>query len=232
MPTNLRRSQARAWTVWTFATGLAACLALLGFQRDSFEEEMIELGLIFAGSVLSMGVIAGRSRDARTLLVIAWGGTMGMWCIRWLELWAMSVDRFLPMTGLFTRGMVESLGVPAAIAAAGAVSAALLLLATRSGRVAWGCLVATLIASAVPMFSDDLASSLPWAAAGWISLVTAWLAVWAVDESVRRSGAGCRSCGTDLTGLTSPVCPRCATPIPSSRRAVPAMATARERRPI
>lgn len=232
MSTNYKRSQARAWSVWTIATGLAASLALLGFRRDSFEEEMVELGLIFAGSVLSMGVIAGRSRDARTLLVIGWGGTMGMWCIRWLELWVMSVDRFLPQTGLFPRETIESLGVPAAIAAGGAVSAALLLVATRSGRVAFGCAMATLGAAAVPLVSKDPSSSLPWAAAGWISLVTASLAVWAIDESVKRSGSHCRSCGTDVSGLTSPVCPRCATPLAVVQRGIPVMAAARERRPI
>ncbi len=233
MSTNLNQAQARAWMVWTFAATLAGALALLGFRGHNVPEGMVELGLIFAAYVMCMGVIARRAKDISTLLVFVWGGTMGMWCNRWFELCEKTVDSFLPQLGVFSPQVVDALDLPAAIAGAGIVSAALLLVATRSARVAWSCVGASLAAAAVPMMTDDPTHALPWAAFGWHAITAGSLAFWAVDEAVKGSQDRCHSCGTDVQGLTSPVCPRCAAPLAErARGAMLAIPPAVDRRPV
>jgi hypothetical protein len=209
----LREAQVRAWTVWTIATGFAAGLAALGFQPETTDEGMHELGLLFAVYVLCMGVVSGRAKDLTTLMVVLWGGTMGLWCNRWLEMCTRSISDYAPKLGVTSQATIDSLCMPVAIAGAGFISAGLLLVATRSTRVAWTCVGASILAAGVPYAEDDVASALPWAAMGWNSIVAAALAVWAVDERLRRGGDRCRACGTDVHGLTSPVCPRCASPL-------------------
>lgn len=231
--TALRQAQARAWTVWTVTVALMGGLVMFGFRGDSPENGLIELGMIFAGYVLAMGVIARRAKDVSTLLVIAWGGTFGMWATRWLDMSGRAVDHFLPKLGVLSPQLIDAMDMPAAIAGAGLVSAALLLVATTSTRVAWSCVCASLIASAVPLVSEDPSLALPWAALAWHATIAGSLAFWAVDESMRGSGARCRSCGNDVQGLSSPVCPRCASPL-ARGRGVPALATqpAQMRRPL
>lgn len=227
----LREAQARAWTVWTVTTGLCAALAWLGFRGNTSDEGMLELGLIFAAYVLSLGGISGRAKDVATLATVTWGGTMGMWCTRWYEVCSRSIDHYVPQLGIAS--IADDAHLPAAIAASGFATAALLLVATRSTRVAWSCIAASLAAAAVPIFSDDPSQTLPWAAVGWNAITAGSMAIWAVDEAVRRSGERCRACGNDLYGLSSPVCPRCAAPL--SRRGgspIPAFGPSSERRPV
>lgn len=233
MSNILREAQARAWTVWTIATGLGAALSWFGFRGDTSDEGMLELGLIFAAYVLSFGGISGRAKDVSTLVVVTWGGTMGMWCNRWYETCSRSVDQFLPSIGVSSASAIDATHLPAAVAAVGIMTSALLLVATRSTRVAWSCVAASLLAAAVPMFSDDASRSLPWAALAWNAMTAGALAVWAVDEAVRRSGGRCRSCGHDVHDLSSPVCPRCATPLGHLvGRGIPTFGAVSERRPI
>ncbi|HLO41560.1 MAG TPA: hypothetical protein VK176_11100 [Phycisphaerales bacterium] len=235
MSNILREAQARAWTVWTVATAFAAGLAAFGFQGETSDEGMHELGLLFAAYVLCMGVISGRAKDVTTLLVVLWGGTMGLWCNRWLEMCSRSIAQFGPQLGIGSQSAIESMNVPLAVASAGFVSAGLLLVATRSTRVAWTCVGASILAGGVPFFANDVAHALPWAAVGWNALVAGALAVWAVDERLRRGGDRCRACGTDVHGLTSPVCPRCAAPLAErSRRPGPYVTVppAQNRRPV
>ncbi len=229
----LQDAQARAWTVWTVATGLVTALALFGFRGDTSDEGLIELGFIFAGYVVSMGVISGRAKDVTTLMVIVWGGTMGMWCNRWFEMCAHWVDEYLPRLGIFSPQVLDAMDLPLAVAGAGIMSAGLLLIATRSTRVTWSCIGASLACAVVPMLSSDPSHTLPWAAVAWNAITAGALSVWAVDEAVRRGGGRCKACGTDVHGLTSPVCPRCAAPLTTCAVAKAAGFEAmKQRRPV
>ncbi|GMV25302.1 MAG: hypothetical protein AMXMBFR58_13330 [Phycisphaerae bacterium] len=203
-----RASRAKASTVWCMATTISALLALFGFREQFLKEGMVELGLIFAGYVLAMGVIAGRGKDVCTLLVVLWGGTMGFWCFRWSDLCAAAVHRFLPAAGVTSPAALESLELPVAIAMGGAVSAALLLVATRSGNVAWACLGASLAAAAVPLATSDT-ELLPWVAVAWHAATAAALGVWAADRAVNNAIARCRTCGEEIFGTSSSLCQRC-----------------------
>lgn len=209
----LREAQVRAWTVWSIATAFAAGLAVFGFQPETIDEGMHELGFLFAAYVLCMGVISGRAKDLTTLMVVVWGGTTGTWCNRWLEMCTKSVTDYGPKLGVVSQSTLDAVSMPIAIAGAGFISAGLLLVATRSTRVAWTCVGASIVAAGVPFAQDDASTVLPWAAMAWNSIVAAALAVWAVDERLRRGGDRCGACGTDVHGLTSPVCPRCAVPL-------------------
>ncbi|MCC6426153.1 MAG: hypothetical protein IT435_04965 [Phycisphaerales bacterium] len=229
MSRSLRKAQVRAWGVWTVTSGLAGVLAVVGFRPETIEEGLMELGLIFAAYVMSMGVIARHAKDASTLLVMIWGGMFGMWCHSWHGLCDKAVDQFLPKLGVGPQ-VVESMDLPAAIAGAGMVSAALLLVATKSTRVAWSTVAASLGGAVVPLIADDPSTALPWVAFGWHAVVAAAMAFWAVDEAMRGSGARCQACGSDVQGLSSPVCPHCSAPLGAHVRDI--FAPLPDRRPV
>jgi hypothetical protein len=206
---SLRRAQAKAWSIWTAASAMVGLLAFKAFDGSTWDEGLIALGVVFAVYVVLLSAVAGRVKDVSTLLVVVWGGTFGMWCERWLEAATRFTDRTIVPTGVIPDGSVEAVGQSLAIAGAGVVSAALLLVATKSLGAVWMCLGASLAAASVPMLASDPAGALPWAAFGWHAAVAASLAVWAVDEVSRRAGGNCGACGVDVAGLSSPVCPGC-----------------------
>lgn len=195
-------------------------------------EDLPDYGLLFLGYAMVTSLVARRCIDASMVVVALWGGSVGVWCPRWLELCETVFARWHAVTPLPDLLLRDDIRTAVAIAAGGFLTASLLYIPTRSARTVLHTAAASLgvaVLLALPVAGTWTATV---SAVFWHAAVCGAMCTWMVEASRRRAGGRCPRCGVEVAGLSSPVCPSCGAALASARPVAPLLAVSPQRRPI
>jgi len=206
--------------VWALALGAVAAVGHWFFQRDSTETGLILLGLIFAAYCVATRTIAGRAKDATTLLLVGAGGAFGFWFPPLHDLFAEVVVTWAE-TGVIPAEYAAGIATPVAVSASGLMIAAVLYASTSSGSMFFTTVLVTSFVASAPMFKHLLGVYEPYAMPGalllWHGAVAGSLGAWAVRQVRDRKASACPSCGFDLAANpATAVCPKCKKRLPNA----------------
>lgn len=205
MQTSGTQLNFRAWLIWLVVVGTAAAAVMHARHENASREVLFILGLVFAFGVLATGTLAGKLRDAGTIVVALWGASFGLWAMPWLAGTAMALQESARL-GWIASDLPATLHLPVAILSAGWMTVAVLYLATGSARVAGQATAGSLAAAVTPLIPEHTDAFIAWSAVLWHALICQGLCAWALQSAIGRC---CRHCGTDMSGQRSPICPRC-----------------------
>ncbi|MDX2146450.1 MAG: hypothetical protein SFZ23_02920 [Planctomycetota bacterium] len=209
MTERVYRASLRSMGIWFGAVACTAIAAFLGLRVDSPNTGLITLGLTFAAYAILARFVSGANwLDARSALLLAWGGGM----VAWGPMMAAQLERLshahLVQEGLVRATIQQQILPYACIALAGIMTAKLLYLVTGNSVVFTRTLLATMVAIVMMVFPQFGESSGPAAIVAWNAIVAASLCVWAISRAAKPTTA-CRHCGKDVKELSSPVCTSC-----------------------
>ncbi len=206
-------ARTKAGLVWLIATLAAAGVAWFVPRVSGVAMTLNLMGLILAGVIVGARGIAMRGLTVMTALLVLGAASFGSWAPRLYGLIDTSLaDQLAVATGIDVIAS-QAAAVPIAILAAGTATAVALFLGTGSAAVIATAFAATVASASAPFLPLESDLSLAIAGAVWTSAVATALCRWGVQMAKRASGACCPSCGYDVRGLTSPVCPHCSKPI-------------------
>lgn len=202
--------------LWVVA--LACIAGLLHLSRGHVTaDDLGDYGLVFLGYVVVSNLVARRRLDVSMVLVALWGGAIGFWGPRWYSLCVSAIDRWGGQAGLDDVLAGSDTRLAISVVAGGFLTAALLYISTRSAKVVMHTVIASVVvASLIKLPIPDVYSE-PAAVVAWHAVVAAGLCQWMVDGSRRRRNGCCPRCGSDVEGLTSPVCPSCSAVLADKR---------------
>ncbi|MDX9912757.1 MAG: hypothetical protein RBS39_13095 [Phycisphaerales bacterium] len=204
------------------AVSLATGLAWYGMGEAGRSWLLLALGLLFGAYVIATRNLASRLLEGSTLALVAWGATMPFWFPVWHDQVRIGLSSagaiqigFLGSEALgqlgYTSDAIEpaALALPLAVLIAGCVTGVMLLVTTSSPAVLWRVALGSVLAA--------VALAIPrWPVTGAQASVVVWhacacsaLTRWAIVQTRARSAGFCPSCGTDVGGMASPICPKC-----------------------
>lgn len=206
-------ARSKAVVLWLLATTVAAGVAWFGPRISGLSMTLHLMGFILAGVIVGARGIAMRGLTAVTAMLVLGAASFGMWAPRllaFIDTWL--ADRLAEITGIDEIAS-QAATVPISILAAGIMTSVVLFLGTGSAAVVATVFAATVAAAAAPLL--PVGSDLSMAISGtfWIAAASTAMCRWAVHMAKRASGACCPTCGYDVRGLTSPVCPHCSEPL-------------------
>lgn len=219
--------------LWVVALAcIAGLLQLSGGRVDA--DDLGDYGLVFLGYVVISNLVARRRLDVSMVLVALWGGAIGFWGPRWYNLCETAINRWGGQAGLEDVLAGSDTRLAISIVAGGILTAALLYISTRSSQVVIHTVIASLMVAGLMKLPVPDVYSEPAAVVTWNAVVAAGLCRWMVDGSHRRRNGCCPRCGSDVEGLTSPVCPSCSAVLADKRGSTVAavVAPAAFRRPV
>lgn len=206
-------ARGKAAVLWLLATIAAAGVAWFGPRVSGVAMTLNLMGFILAGVIVGARTIAMRGMTVVTALLVLGAASFGRWAPNLYELIGNSLaDQLAAITGIDVIAS-QAAAVPIAILAAGTATAIFLFLGTGSAAVIATTFAATVASASAPFLPIESDLALAIAGAVWTSAVATALCRWGVQMAKRASGACCHSCGYDVRGLTSPVCPQCHEPI-------------------
>ena len=206
-------ARGKAAVLWLFATVAAAGVAWFAPRLSGVSMTLHLMGFILAGVIVGARSIAGRGLTMMTALLVLGAASFGRWAPKLYEWIDNSLaDQLAAATGIDVIAS-QAAAVPIAILTAGAATAVVLFLGTGSAAVIATAFAATVASASAPFLPLESDLALAIAGAVWTSAVATALCRWGVQMAKRASGACCPSCGYDVRGLTSPVCPHCSKPI-------------------
>lgn len=206
-------ARARAAILWLVATLAAAAIAWFTPRVSGLSMTLHLMGFVLAGVIVGARTIALRGVSVVTLILVLGAASFGRWAPALFSFIDTTLaDRLAMATGI-DQFASDAATVPIAILAAGVATSILLFLGTGSPGVLATVFAATVAAAVAPFLPLESDLSLAIAGVFWQSAVATALGRWAVHMAKRASGACCPSCGYDVRGLSSPVCPHCSQPI-------------------
>lgn len=202
-------ARGKAALLWLLATVAAGGVAWFGPRVSGVAMTLHLMGFVLAGVIVGARSIALRGLTAMTALLVLGAASFGRWAPKLFEWIDNSLaDQLALLTGIDVIAS-QAAAVPIAILAAGAATAVFLFLGTGSAAVIATTIAATVASAGAPFLPIESDVALAIAGAAWTSAVATSLCRWGVQMAKRASGACCPTCGYDVRGLTSPVCPQC-----------------------
>lgn len=202
-------ARARSAVLWIVGSLASAAVAWFGPRLSGMTMTLHLLGFLLAGVIVAARSIAHRGPTLVTAVLVLGASSFGLWAPRLFHFVDVSLaDRIAALTDIDVIAS-QAATVPISILIAGFISSLLLFLGTGSPAVLATTIAATVAASVVPISPLEPDLSMAIAGALWQTAVTTALCRWSVQMAMRASGACCPSCGYDVRGLTSPVCPHC-----------------------
>lgn len=209
-----QRTGPLAAITWLFAVSTTALVVWSTPPAGDLTLAVYELGLIFAAYALGARAIACRLHDWGTFALAILGLGFGFWFPLLNQHAGPQFNEAISLIPSLTGHWRDALTLPAVIASAGTITAAATYLVTRSGGVFLNIVALSLVASLAPLFPDKaLATRI--AVVLWHAGVAATVCHWGLLAARRASGVACPFCGSDLIGLSSPVCPTCRHRLPA-----------------
>lgn len=216
MNDQIGTAQLRGFWVWLLGTGLSAAVVFCLLPGENREVGLHALGGVFAFTVGMYAVLARRAWFGAAVL-IAWGLGFGVWFPKWVNALEPAARQWLGMLGQTDPHLYNSLPLPVAIATAGITTGVLMYLLTGAWRVVLQTGLLSLIVAATPMLPNHEDAAVMAGVIAWHVAVSGSLYRWMMDCVRGGAGLSCGTCGFDLVGLSSPVCPSCGKPVARKR---------------
>jgi hypothetical protein len=206
-----RLGTAQRWGFWLWLVTSGLCVAsVFGLLRVEEEREagLLALGVVFAAGVVGFAILAQRAVIGAAVVGL-WGLGFGVWFPEWMEAIGPVIRHWMVGWGIADAKTAREVTLPAAIASAGVTTAALMYVMTRSGRVVVQVALLSGIVALTALLPVHRELAVMGGIIAWHVAAAGSLFCW-MSESIRSgSGLACASCGFDLLGLSSPVCPGC-----------------------
>lgn len=206
-----------AWLIWLFTVATTAMVAWSTPTEGDVSLQAHELGLIFTAYALGARAIACALHDWGTFVMATLGITFGLWFPYLTQQGGPQMLSIIALTGI-TDPLLARLELPAVIAAAGMMTAAGTYLVTHSGRCFFEMVTISIVCGLALVIPVEQPTFARIAVLMWHTCVCASLCRWALVAARRAQGVGCPFCGSDLLGLTTPVCPSCKHALPNACR--------------
>lgn len=215
MGSRTSRVSHMAFLTWLFALSTTAFVVFAMPPSGDVDLLIHELGLIFAAYALGARAIACALHDWGTMVMAILGVTFGLWFPYLNQNGSPHMMSALAMLPGMTEGLLLALEFPAVVISAGAITGAASYLVMRSGTVFVNVMLLSVVAAGMTAIPLDEVMMLRLAVIVWHAGVAATMCRWAVSAAKRAQGLACPFCGSDLVGLTSPVCTSCKHKLPT-----------------